>query len=280
MSGINLSFVRYADLATIIGQVARPADLRCVVGVPRSGMIPATMLATRWNVPMAMCGGSVAGGDRIGGDGDIPGEGVLLVDDSVLTGNSMRRAKARLIEQGIPASEITTFAPFVAPDAEGEVDHVVYRLSPPRLFEWNIWNNVLTWNIAFDMDGVLCFDPERFDDDGPEYEAALRDAVPRFLPRQEVGAIVTNRLERWREVTMDWLERHGVSYRKLVMQPYDTAAERRASSDPASFKSAYYGDSSHWLFVESHDAIGRGIAQKTRRPVWSLESGSIFKEAG
>lgn len=276
---MNLNFVRYADLARVIGAVPPMPEIRCVVGVPRSGMIPATMLAIQMNVPVGMVGSDVAGGGaRTNGGCMLPDNGILLVDDSVLTGRSMREAKATLMQRGIPEDAIRTMAVFVAPGSETMVDNYCFVLKPPRIFEWNLFNNDLARNVMFDMDGVLCFDPTAFDDDGEEYGIALRTATPRFLPQRPVHSIVTNRIERWRKTTEEWLTLHGVKYGELVMQPHKTAAERRLLSDPADYKAKRYRESEAWLFVESHDHIGKAIAQMSRRPVFSVQSGSVFKE--
>jgi uncharacterized HAD superfamily protein len=275
---VNLSFVRYADLARVVGGIPPMPEIRCVVGVPRSGMVPAAMLAIQMGVPLGMAGTGVAGGGaRIGGDTKLPDHGILLVDDSILTGQSMREAKAALVDQGVPEHAIQTLAVFAYPGAEDMVDFYSFVLPAPRIFEWNLFNSDLARNVMFDLDGVMCFDPEVFDDDGDEYAAAIRTATPRFLPRRPVHSIVTNRIERWRRETEEWLALHGVAYGDLVMQPFETAAERRERSDPAEYKGARYADSEAWLFVESHDAIAEGICGVAKRPVLSIQSYRIFK---
>lgn len=274
-----MNFVRYADLARVVGAIPPMPEIRCVVGVPRSGMIPATMLAIQMGVPVGMVGSDVAGGGaRSRGGKYLPDNGILLVDDSVLTGTAMSRAKATLIEQGVPEGEIKTLAVFAAPGSEGKVDYYCHRLMVPRVFEWNLFNCDAARKIMFDLDGVMCFDPDVFDDDGDEYGKAIRTATPRFVPQRPVHSIVTNRIERWRKTTEEWLAQHGVEYGDLVMQPFETAAERRAKSKPAEYKADKYRRSSAALFVESHDAIGRGIFQVSRKPVFSVESGAYFKE--
>ena len=274
----GLSFVRYADLPSVIASIPHIAGVKCVVGVPRSGMLPATMLAIKLGVPVGMVGSGVAGGGaRIGGNDKLPDNGILLVDDSVLTGASMREAKATLIEQGIPEAAICTLALFMYPGSEDKVDYFAGVVPAPRIFEWNLFNNCLARNVVFDMDGVLCDDPEPFDDDGEEYGRALRTAVPRFLPRLPVHSIVTNRIERWRRTTEEWLSLHGVKYGELVMQPFDTAAERREKSNPAEYKALRYKDTDAWLFVESHDAIAKPLARMAQRPVFSVQTSSIFQ---
>lgn len=275
---MRLSFVRYADLAHLVNRHAFPPEIKCVIGVPRSGMFPAAMIATRLGVVLGMVGSTVArGGFRVKAEDLKPNDPILLVDDSVRTGASMEEAKHDLVRSGIPESSIRTMAILADPDAVDKVDCHIAEVPTPRIFEWNLWHNDLTAHVMFDMDGVFCFDPPVFDDDGPAYENAIRNAVPRFLPSRPIHSIVTNRIERWRGVTEKWLERHGVEYGSLVMQPFDTAEERRSTSDPAAYKALHYGDSAAWLFVESHDHLGSRIAEVSGKPVFSVETSSIFQ---
>ena len=274
---MHLSFVRYSDLARIVGAVPPMPWVRCIVGVPRSGMIPATMLSVQMNRPLGMVGSNEAhGGFRSDVDG-LPDHGVLLVDDSVNTGRAMRDAKQKLVDQGVKEEAIKTYAVVASPEAVNEVDYHSVVLPRPRIFEWNLFGNDLARYVMFDMDGVMCFDPEAFDDDGEEYHRSIREATPRFLPTRPVHSIVTNRIERWRQTTEEWLSLHGVKYGELVMQQYDTAAARRRHSHPAQFKAEHYGDSDAWLYVESHDQIGKQIADLSHRPVFTIQSGALFK---
>jgi uncharacterized HAD superfamily protein len=84
--------------------------------------------------------------------------------------------------------------------------------------------------IGFDLDGVLCENPEGFDiatstDD--EIFMMYRDAVPLWENIQVLNRIhrdteayvyiYTARDERWRPVTEEWLKKHRIKYDALVM---------------------------------------------------------------
>jgi orotate phosphoribosyltransferase len=112
-------------------------------------------------------------------------------------------------------------------------------------------------------------DPEAAEnDDGRRYGAFLRNARPLVLPRHEVGWLVTSRLERYRPETEDWLARHGVRYRHLLMMDYPNQAARQQARAYDSFKAAAYLDTGADLFIESAPHTAAGIARLASRPVF------------
>lgn len=269
---MSFTFITYEQLyEDILAMIpALPSDIACILGVPRSGIIAASMMATELHVPLGIVGCSgTFGGSRIG---DSAGGIVLVLDDSLNKGTAMAGARVELGETDALFASI-----YAAPGSEGLADLVGRTLEHPRIFEWNLFNSWAVKGGMLDMDGVLCRDPIPFDDDGPEYEAAIADATPLHLPRVRVGAIVTNRIERWRPVTEAWLARYGVEYDALVMQQYDTAQERRLGSTSAGYKAEHYGSSKARVFIESHDRVAEKIAEISGKPVISLEGKRVYE---
>ena len=59
-----------------------------------------------------------------------------------------------------------------------------------------------------DFDGVLCRDPtEEENDDGDKYRYFIANVEPIFKPSVEIGWIVTSRLEKYRDLTENWLKK-------------------------------------------------------------------------
>jgi len=223
----------------------------CICGVEWSGMLPASILASAWGksaMPLQMA---------------YPGNGSLLVvDDSINYGGAMRLARAI-------APKDAHFAAVYAANEQiaSQVDYHFQILPQPRFFEWNIWKHDLLAYACLDMDGIICDDCQTADnDDGPRYESFLKNAEPRYLPRITVSAIVTGRLEKYREQTADWLSRHGVTCQRLHMMPMDTMQERRAYGI-ARFKSEVYSGSRYRLFIESAQGQAQEIAKTTGKHV-------------
>src|SRR5690242_7983600 len=99
-----------ADMTRLIAENLHRIDrtkFDCIVGIPRSGMIPAAMLATHLQLPLADVRGYAAGiVNGRSGASERPGKRVLLVDDSANKGAAMARALA-LLPRG---TEVTRLA--------------------------------------------------------------------------------------------------------------------------------------------------------------------------
>lgn len=245
-----------------------------IYGVPRSGMLPATILATALHLPLGMAGGQARTGRRVDAAPLHLDGPALLIDDSVNHGGSMKTARAAMV-----GMNFVTAAVYMTPGSERLVDTFVRHLPGPRVFQWNLFHCQKTPQIMFDLDGVFCFDPTVHDDDGPEYQAALREALPKRTATWPVGWITTNRIERWRGITLDWLSRHRIEVANdVLMQPYETASERRAATTPAAFKAQCYCEARGCLlFVESHQSQAVEIARLSGRPVLALDTMRLCK---
>jgi hypothetical protein len=226
----------------------------------------------------------VGNGWRLGGNQHINPDGrAIIVDDTVMTGNSLK-AIASLVGKRFPNS--MTAAIYVNPLAKRKPDLWVRDLGWPHLLEWNLFNSVLSPNLACDFDGILCHDcPIGADDDGERYLDFIRNAKPLYLPRKvPIPLIVTARIEKYRKPTMDWLDRHGVRVHNLVMHPAATLAERR-KDDIAAYKAKHFAA---WAmrhrampaplaFIESEDWQARKIAALTDRMTICPGSGLVYR---
>ena len=128
--------------------------------------------------------------------------------------------------------------------------------------------------LYLDMDGVLCVEPpdER---DTEAYESYIENAVPLFAPTSEIGEIVTYRLRKYEAATRRWLDGHGIRYGALTM--YEASSPAQRATSPAQYKAeAYQQRSGAMLFVESSDRQAREIARLTGRPVYCVESNTLY----
>jgi uncharacterized HAD superfamily protein len=78
---------------------------------------------------------------------------------------------------------------------------------------------------------------------------------------------VTCRLEKYRALTEQWLQKHGVQYGQLFMMNLPSKEARVASGSRASFKAQVYRTTQALLFVESSVGQARDIARLANRPV-------------
>lgn len=263
------------DILNLVAKI--PPDVTAIAGVARSGLSAATMLSMYLHLPMVTIrqtmGDVVQTGNgwRLGGSKHVnpKTEKILVVDDTVMTGNSLKAIKS-LIDREF--GNAVYAAVYVNPKATRKPDIWSVDLPWPHILEWNVFNSILSPASAMDFDGILCHDcPPGSDDDGPKYLDFICNAKPLYTPRRcPIPLIVTARIERYRAETEDWLRRHGIAWHRLVMHPAATLAERRRDNI-AAFKARYYAE---WaakhratpgphLFFESEDQQARQIAIRT-----------------
>jgi orotate phosphoribosyltransferase len=255
--------MRYRSVADLDDDVVEwlprlPRDLQLIAGIPRSGLLAASLLALHLNLPMTDVEGVIEGrvlqpGPRY--PGGVSGllkkpANVLIVDDSVLLGRQLEAVKKRMAAANLPHTvRYATLYP--APGSEHHVDFFFEVIDTPRCFEWNLMHH--PWVLSktcMDIDGVLCRDPTpEENDDGPEYRRFLQGADRRYLPSAPVRWLVTSRLEKYRAPTEEWLVASGVEYGELMMMDYPDMAARRAANAYASFKAEIYERTRAILFV-------------------------------
>lgn len=284
-----MEFKSLADLeADIVRLLPRlPRDLDLIVAIPRSGLVPASMIALHMNIPLTDLQGLYDG--RLFGSGhrkmrsrqgisaDEP-LNVLIVDDSVGTGAQLREIRAELARRALP-HRIQIAVGYATPVGAPLVDFYSKQLPMGRhFFAWNVMhhNAIKTWCV--DIDGVLCRDcTVEEDDESVNYARFLETVEPLFLPTAKVGWLVTGRLERHRSATEAWLKRYNVSYDHLVMHPAKTNAERKASGGGGRFKGAFYRTAEAGLFIESSPWEAEDIARISSKPVLCMETRSMVK---
>lgn len=273
---LYINYKNFSDLSKLVADndVIPSLDFDVVVGIPRSGIPPAAMIALHWNKPFAALDDFSAG--RVFGHGrtrGLPGfnedarhyKRALIVDDSVDTGNTILEARERLSQL---QCEKTFLAVFAHRRSEALVDRFLERVSMPRIFEWNMWHHrEFCARACFDLDGVLCNDPtEAENDDGPRYRAFLSGVRCLVVPTLPLAHIVTSRLERYRPETEAWLAEKGIRYRHLHMLDMPSAEARRRAGAHAPFKAEIYAGAEADLFVESDPEQARMIARLSGKP--------------
>ncbi len=194
-----LSVRSIADMARIIGENLHRIDrtkFDCVVGIPRSGMIPASIIATHLQMPLAdpvgysngiihgRSGAQVSAGSR-----------VLLVDDSCNKGRAMAQA-VKLLPKGCKVTRLAVFGPYQV-DPSSVCDIWFETVHGPRAFAWNMTKHIRLPRWGFDFDGVLCRDNTKAEnDDGPRYAEFLRNAEPLFQLLRSLAYFHLNILHR------------------------------------------------------------------------------------
>jgi uncharacterized HAD superfamily protein/orotate phosphoribosyltransferase len=270
-----------ADLnRTVLSQLHRlPDDIDVVVGIPRSGMLPATLVSLHLNLPLSDIDGFLSGkifrsGDtrrhpRLDVDLSHPRH-ALVIDDSALTGASLRSAQNRIAAAA--GSHRVTYCIVYATHEFRQDAIVLEKIRGARVFEWNVLHHSIISKSCVDIDGVLCHDPTPVqNDDGSAYLEFIGSARPFQIPTKRIGWLVTNRLEKYRSATESWLRKVGVQYDHLIMLDLPDAETRRRLGVHALHKGQFYKSCPADLFVESELNQAQEIANISGKPVLSLD---------
>ncbi len=206
-----------------------PSDIDIFIGIPRSGLLVANLLALKRGKPLStpelFTANQYWQSKHISRDSV---KKVLLVDDSASTGETMEDYYNKL-KKACSSLIILKAAPIVSRKAKSKIDYYYKIIPQPRFFEWNMvhWKRC---KIAVDLDGVLCEDcPPGVDQNERLYDNWLKNARPLIIPEFEIDAIVSNRLEKYRGETEKWLKKNGIRYRTLEMWKLNSKKERRGN---------------------------------------------------
>jgi hypothetical protein len=203
----RVRFVKCHELAAAAVQLASrlPDNVSRIVAIPRSGLIPASIIATLLHLPLYVLrqDGEIplGGGSRTGWGALQPRTGIpAYIDDTMHGGYTFRR----YLSSGM-----------IAPNAALAVCYIRKNLSLPVLYsevlpyphllEWNIFNApwIHAWGV--DMDGVVCKNP-------PYQHQPLYP-----IHNDRCQAIITARPESERATTVAWLEKWRMQYNRLIM---------------------------------------------------------------
>ncbi len=273
-----IGYMSVADLTGIVRTNLQhiPVSVDLIVGIPRSGMIPAYLVGLFMNRLVVDLETFLANG--VAGHGITREVGqpvlspqaarhILLIDDSLTSGGSMRSSLER-VRASAYSGKVTTCVAINHPARRDAVDLFFAEMPQPRIFEWNAFHHPAVSTACFDLDGVLCVDPIDADnDDGIRYREFLRSAQPLFRPTRPLGHIVSARLEKYRALTEEWLVRNGVQYGQLHLIDLPNQAERRRLRAHGSHKARVYRETGASLFYESDLTQAREIAQLSDKPV-------------
>jgi orotate phosphoribosyltransferase len=282
-----MHFRSYQDLIVSLHQWQQdlPRDFTVICGLPRSGLLVANLLALQWNLPLTdpdnlAAGRLLAAGERLGRLCPQQFFGrrqkILVIDDSVHGGGTLRKARAMLASLATQ-HELHFAAVYASPEGLAHVEFAAETLPLPRVFEWNLFHHPILTEACMDIDGVLCPDPAADEnDDGLRYREFLSGSRPRHIPSVKVRWLVTSRLEKYRRETEAWLERHRVCYEQLLMLDLPDQTTRIATKGGPVFKAQQYRRSGARLFIESDPKQASFIAEQAQNYVICTDTMQIF----
>lgn len=247
-----------------------------IVGIPRSGMIPAYLISAYLNIDCTDVDSYINNHELQRGQtrttkGKLKypqdAKNIILVDDSVYSGASLD-----VILKKIPIQfhqKITTLA--IYSSSKTKTNLFFEFLNGKKLFEWGIFHNNMINKTCIDIDGVICRDPIlEENDDGEKYLNFIKTAEALFLPTGKIYALVSNRLEKYRTETEQWLKNHNVEYENLILLNLKNKEERLKIDCGIEHKGKYYKNCEAEFFIESSYNQSLTIAQTSGKPVYCV----------
>jgi len=277
----------YADLSQDIRNTLHkiPSDIDLVVGIPKSGIIPAMMIGLNLNISTSDLDSFLEG--RLFSHGFCRTHGgqkkhfseckkILVIDDSIMSGHSMENAQKKIAESPLVGKDVQILymAAYCTSFNRDKIDIYCQELPSPRCFEWNVMHSPRVLSIScVDIDGVLCPDPtESQNDDGERYIRFIEETPPMYLPSHPIRVLVTNRLEKYRAPTERWLAKHGIVYDSLVMLDLPSKRDRILSqANHGEHKANVFRKQDCILFIESSHHQALGIVRQSGKSVLSVE---------
>lgn len=282
-----MHYKTYSDLSQDIKSklpIIAQGEFDLVVGIPRSGMIPAYMIAFNLNINCTSVESFINNDIIQHGITRSPtkklqypwdAKKVLLVDDSIKSGSSLAKVMERIPEH--MKSTITTLAVYAGLSGSKKVDLFLEYLPWPRMFEWNILYHTALPYYCFGIDGLLCEEVHRESESNDDvYRYNILNAKPLVIPNTNIHSLVTNRLEKYRVETESWLLRHNVKYGQLIMLNHIGNLKTDYKEACAIHKAAYYKKSDTILFVEQDPIQAKKISKLTLKPVFCFANNKMY----
>ena len=202
---------------------------------------------------------------------------VLVIDDSVATGNQMTETRARLDEHDF-SFDIKYGTIYISPRGYQYVDYWSAVVPLPRVFEWNVLHHTRLTDFCVDLDGVLRRDPiPETNDDEDNHREYLTNIKPNIVPKQRIGWLVSSRVEEYRPETERWLDIHGIDYETLVMRSTPEIKNSRKQNNYAEYKAGVYDSTDSDLFIENDHNQAVEICEKTSKPVFCYDTKEMVK---
>lgn len=198
-----------------------------VIGVPRSGLFVANRIALLLGKPLStpeLFTQNLTWQSQHIKKSEI--RKILLVEDSADTCKSLDDAYTK-VTSTFDKKMVTKTALIVTEQSKKKVDDYYKVIPQPRQFEWNLMH-AKKGRLASDLDGVLCENcPSGVDRDETKYLQWIKNAKPYRIPNFKIDVIVSNRLEKYRAITEEWLLNNEVKYGELLLWDIPSKQDRQ-----------------------------------------------------
>ena len=284
-----MNFRTYEDLSRIISNNLHkiPEDVDLIVGVPKSGLMAASMIALYLNLPLTDIDSLEEGKIYNSGISKVrknwitkpeDARKILVVDDSSSTGTTLKQTRKKINK--LKYKDKIIFLVVLVTEETKSLPDMYFDICPlPRMFEWNYMHHGLLEQACVDIDGVLCQDPtEEENDDGEKYIDFISNVKPRVVPTRKIKYLVTTRLEKYRKYTEEWLNKNNIQYENLIMMDLPSKAERIKLGNHGLYKGEQYKKLTDTIiFIESSEHQAQIIANVSGKDAFCVDNGKFYK---
>jgi hypoxanthine phosphoribosyltransferase len=258
--------VTYEEGVAMARQLAKqlPNEYDVVIGIPRAGLIPATVLSEIWGRPLSTPDDFVNG--VIWQSHNVPAtqeftdvrevRKVLVVDDGTFTGE-VKREVLSLLEDCRPDVQVQLASLYTSEAGRELGVKALETRSDRNALEWSLMSS--WWRYpgppCTDLDGVLSLDGRP------------------YLTHKLFDAVITARPESRRAETEAWLTDNRVDCVELLMLPDST---ENTFPNVVAFKSKALKERKAYWYWESSDAYALAIRRASGVPVLSVEEMRLY----
>lgn len=241
-----------------------PRSYDLVIGIPRTGLTIAGIISDYFAIPLSTP-------DLLPSfwaARDTPKKeirSILIVEDGTTFGSRLFPAKAKAYDF-FPGSTVHIGSLLVNKETI-PLDTYGFMLCDRTVAEWQLLHIEFSQNVASDLDGVLCQDPPKFNDE-TDYIDWMARAIPYRKPIYCLSAIITSRPEKYKGITEDWLKENDIRYQRLIMSidGVSTMVQKAAAINK------YQPD----FFLESNDGTAKELHLRTGVPVICISTMRLY----
>ena len=254
----------------------RSKNYDLIIGIPRSGLMIASMIAVKLGKSLSTPDAYIK--NMTWKSKNIPNNTVkkiLLVDDSVALGNTLLNYHT-LVKEFDEKVVVDRGALFIREHGMNKVDEFHGVIPEITMFQFALTHQKLG-SVGFDMDGVLCDDCTlEIVSDNVKYLDFLKNVKPKIIPIYKIDYIITSRIEKYRDLTEEWLKNNGVQYEKLIM--WNTEDRSKESFCSWEYKSNMIDKLNLDYFIESNSYEAEPIWELTGVPTIATDKMILFNE--
>jgi hypothetical protein len=242
----DLTFIKYEDLVGLSREFSKQLNgFDCVVAIPRVGLIVGGIVSNCLGLPFFT-------------PENLPRnkfKNILLIDDGCCSDHGIMKQISDRIKPKIKASI------FTSKEGSKFLDKYMILINEPVIYEWDLFHThppYIDNNIAFDIDGVLCYNPPN---NITTSDYAL-NCIPYHLPNFKIRTIITGRSSSLEGVTRAWLNKHNIEFRDLIF------------TDNKIKTLLYFVPS---IYYESDYETARILAKKTHIPIIAVDKMELLR---